>query len=186
MQHDDVWEYSFQTMPETYQAKNMLEWLNNALKTFTAKWKIVVGHHPLWSTGGNKFEENHVLRPLLLPILCPYADAYFAGHEHILEIHTDSCESVFGEKRGQPLVQVLFGAGSKQRSIHTTFKAYQDKNYPQNEAIWVKGLAWGFSHVEIEDDMATVCMITTPDSSKGTPIVEYTYTFLRRSAAAIQ
>src|SRR5690606_39867533 len=66
----------------------MVAWLERALAESDARWKIVIGHHPLWSSSGTKHEEAKVLRRLLMPLLCRYADAYYAGHDHTLEIHT--------------------------------------------------------------------------------------------------
>ena len=40
--------------------------------------------------------KGHVLRKLLMPALCEYADAYIAGHEHDLELLTDDC-SKYGQ-----------------------------------------------------------------------------------------
>ena len=79
--------------PANDAERTMTAWLENALASSTAKWKFVVGHHPLWSSGGSKFEQAKVMRRLILPTLCKYADAYFAGHEHSLEVHTDNCET---------------------------------------------------------------------------------------------
>jgi hypothetical protein len=66
----------------------MASWLEEALRTSTARWKFVVGHHPIWSSSGSKFEQGRALREMILPAMCRYADAYLVGHDHTLEIHT--------------------------------------------------------------------------------------------------
>ncbi len=51
------------------------------------KWKIVVGHHPIY-TGGNRTDsyDTKAVRRILQPILDKYnADIYLSGHEHNLQ-----------------------------------------------------------------------------------------------------
>ncbi len=62
-----------------------LAWLNQTLAQSTAKWKIVIGHHPLYTTG-KRLKETPYVRYSLQPILEKYkVDAYFCGHEHDLQ-----------------------------------------------------------------------------------------------------
>ena len=181
-QTDDIDEPKPWTVPHTDAEKNMSAWLEEQLRNSNAKWKIVLAHHPIWSSGGSKFEEARVLRRMILPAMCKYADMYIAGHEHSLELHEDSCDTVFGENSGQPpLLQVLSGAASKQRPVNQPFKHYQDKHYPQDNAIWVKGMTWGYSHIQLVDDKATIRMITTPNDGSAKSNVEFTYEYRRRS-----
>lgn len=169
--------------PKTVEEKNMVSWLDEKLKNSTAKWKFVIGHHPIWSTGGSKFEQARTLRKLILPSLCNYADIYFAGHEHSLELHEDSCDSVFGKASGKPpLLQVLSGAAAKQRAVNTQFKAYQTKTYPDNNAIYTKGMVWGFSHIQLTNDNADIRMFITPNSGTGEANLDFTYQYNRRSS----
>jgi len=62
-------------------------WLKQALMSSKAKWKIVYGHHPLYSTGAHGYDADIVqLRSALEPILINYnADVYLAGHDHNYE-----------------------------------------------------------------------------------------------------
>jgi tartrate-resistant acid phosphatase type 5 len=171
------------TKPQTAVEKNMVNWLDEKLKNSTAKWKLVIGHHPIWSTGGSKFEQARTLRGLILPSLCKYADIYFAGHEHSLELHEDSCDSVFGKNRGKPaLLQVISGAAAKQRSVNTQFKSYQTKTYPDNNTIYTKGMVWGFSHLQLTNDNAEITMHITPNNGTGEANLDFTYQYKRRSA----
>lgn len=169
------------TRPSNEAERNMIGSLENSLKSSTAKWKFVLGHHPLWSSGGSKFEQAKAMRRLILPTLCKYADAYFAGHEHSLEIHTDSCETNPDGQSAKPFVQILSGAGAKQRSIHSPFKAHQDKMNPQMHAQYVRGMIWGFAHITLAGDTATATMVTTPNDGSGAPVIDYRFKFEHRS-----
>lgn len=151
--------------------ENQLGWLKEALAASTAEWKIVTGHHPLWSSGSTKFEQAHALKEILLPVLCGNADAYFAGHEHTLEVHADTCETVIAEGEATPLLQVVSGAFSKSRPLHPGFMTYQAATYPQLKTALVKGKipegaehqykqTWGFAHVSLLGDKATIRIIS--------------------------
>jgi tartrate-resistant acid phosphatase type 5 len=62
-----------------------LKWLDTALASSEADWKIVIGHHPLL-TGGKRADEPRDVSERLQPILARHqVDAYFAGHEHDLQ-----------------------------------------------------------------------------------------------------
>lgn len=62
-------------------------WLENLLANSKAKWKIVVGHHPLYTGGWRKnSEDTKKLKTYLEPIFSKHqVDVYLAGHEHHLE-----------------------------------------------------------------------------------------------------
>jgi predicted MPP superfamily phosphohydrolase len=59
-----------------------LMWLDDELKKSTAKWKIVYGHHPIYSDGDHG--DSIVLTRRLLPLLKNRVDVYLVGHDHIL------------------------------------------------------------------------------------------------------
>lgn len=62
-----------------------LEWLEKTLVTSTASWKIVIGHHPLYTTGVRRDKMLDV-RKVFLPIFEKHkVNAYLAGHEHDLQ-----------------------------------------------------------------------------------------------------
>ena len=88
-------------VPHTEDEWRMVEWLEESLASSPARWKIVMGHHPIWSSAGSKFQQARMLRRLILPSLCRHADLYLAGHEHTLELHTDACQGV-PEAQGRP------------------------------------------------------------------------------------
>ena len=80
------------------------KWLEEGLKNSTATWKFVVGHHPLYSAGGRKGKTDDMLYSFA-PLFDKYkVDAYFCGHEHILE---------FDKPTGHNFVEIISGAGSE-------------------------------------------------------------------------
>jgi acid phosphatase len=61
-----------------------LKWLENELASSAATWKIVVGHHPIYSGGRHGPEKKLVL--LLTPLFARYGvHAYLNGHDHHME-----------------------------------------------------------------------------------------------------
>ena len=165
--------------PQTPEEYAQLQWLAESMASSDAEWKFVYGHHTLWSAGGSKFGEAHALRPLLLPILCRHADAWFNGHEHDLGVFSDSCESVLGHS-DSPLPIIVSGAGAKQRAINTRFHEYQEATYPAYEGYWMQGMTWGFAHVELFDQQGRVSMITTPNDQSGVPEHAFDFMFENR------
>ena len=69
-------------------AKEQRQWLETALSQSTAKYKIVYGHYPLYSSGAHSYKNttNGAMRAQLGPVLAQYGvDAYLSGHEHLYE-----------------------------------------------------------------------------------------------------
>ena len=65
--------------------ETQLEWLEKTLATSTARWKIVIGHHPLYTTGVRRDKMLDV-RKVFLPVFEKHkVNAYLAGHEHDLQ-----------------------------------------------------------------------------------------------------
>lgn len=69
---------------QTY-VPQQLAWLDQALGSSTAPWKLVVGHHPIYSAGiGHGSDKDLVAN--LLPILQKHGvQAYICGHDHDLQ-----------------------------------------------------------------------------------------------------
>jgi hypothetical protein len=61
-----------------------LQWLDHAIAISQARWKIVYGHHPIYS--GGAYEDRPDLITRLLPLLRDRVDAIFAGHDHNLQV----------------------------------------------------------------------------------------------------
>lgn len=73
----------------TQDSTKQKKWLEKVLsdKSPNIKWKIVVGHHPMF-TGSNRTESYDIraIRYSLKPVFDRYkVDAYLAGHDHSLQ-----------------------------------------------------------------------------------------------------
>jgi tartrate-resistant acid phosphatase type 5 len=169
------------SLPANDLERGMVDWLERGLAESPARWKIVMGHHPIWSSAGSKFQQARALRALILPALCRHADLYLAGHEHTLELHTDACTAVPGAGDRPPLPELVSGAAGKQRPINSAFASHQLRANRQLSSPWAQGLLWGFAHVTLEADRATIQLVSTPDDGSGAPVVEFERSFDRRS-----
>lgn len=88
-----------------------LAWLRETLETSDAEWKIVVGHHPVY-TGSTSYLDNPLLIERLKPIFEENGvQAYFAGHEHSLQHH---------RPEGSTVDYFISGAGSLTREVVQT------------------------------------------------------------------
>jgi tartrate-resistant acid phosphatase type 5 len=67
-------------------SEKQLQWLDRAIANSQARWKIVYGHHPIYS--GGAYEDRPDLIARLLPLLRNRVDAIFAGHDHNLQVLT--------------------------------------------------------------------------------------------------
>jgi len=151
-------------LPTSIAEKQQLVWLRAALASSSAKWKLVLAHHPLWESKGSKFKQAEALREMLLPILCGQADAYFAGHQHTLEVHEDNCAAQgTGSK---PLLHIVSGAASKARKINKKFSKWQSATHSQLSNHWAKGKVAGFMYVVLEGDNIDVRAMSVSKSGK--------------------
>lgn len=183
-QQDKIGEFDYANPhenPVNGEDIKQLAWLKKGLENSTAKWKVVYGHHILWSIGGSKYSEGHVLREKIMPMLCENADAYIAGHEHDLELLTDDC-SVYGLDDKPVLPLIISGAASKMRGKHTPFAEQQEKRYPEYDLVWSKSFVWGFAHITLDNtaDTLNVEYFTTPTDQSGKAISEGTFSFKKR------
>jgi tartrate-resistant acid phosphatase type 5 len=183
VQTDDLEYFEPWAAPQNEAERNMVQWLEASLASSKARWKIVIGHHPLWTTAGSKFQQAKSLRRLILPALCRYADLYLAGHEHTLEVHTDGCTEALPASDVTPLPQVVSGSASKMRPTNSAFIRQQLKAHPELRTLYARGLTWGFAHLTFEGDRATVRLIETPRDGSGTAQVAYEHSFTRRSSS---
>ncbi len=85
-----------------------LAWLENELDKSTARWKIVYGHHPIYSNGlhGN----NTRMMNWVFPLLEQYGvDLYVSGHDHDMQI--------LKPVSGSDLYFTVSGAGCSSRAV---------------------------------------------------------------------
>lgn len=88
--------------------KTQLNWLETQLAGSDAKWKIVVDHHPLYSSG-KRFGRNQGLRDILEPIMERHnVQAYIAGHEHDLQ---------YNQPENSNIAHFVSGGGSEARFV---------------------------------------------------------------------
>lgn len=103
------------------QKKWLIESLNK--KNDSINWKIVIGHHPMYSGGKRKnSSDTKDIENLLTPIFNKYKiDAYLCGHEHDLQII---------KSKNCPTTQFLSGAGSEVRPTGNTEGTIYAKSTP--------------------------------------------------------
>ncbi len=87
-----------------------LNWIDSVLGVSNAKWKIVAGHHPVYSGGshGNTPELIESIKPLLEK---HNVDIYLAGHDHDMQ-HL--------KETGSDVNYFVSGAGSQLRTTGKT------------------------------------------------------------------
>ena len=69
----------------TQDVAAQLKWLDQALGASKAKWKLVFGHHPIYSAGMGHGNQEDMIR-LVRPILTDHdVQGYFSGHDHDLQ-----------------------------------------------------------------------------------------------------
>jgi UDP-2,3-diacylglucosamine pyrophosphatase LpxH len=67
--------------------ETQLQWIEQQLSQSKATWKIVVGHHPLYSGGWRaNIQDTKNMRAFLEPVFRKHkVEVYISGHEHHLE-----------------------------------------------------------------------------------------------------
>jgi tartrate-resistant acid phosphatase type 5 len=85
-------------------------WIESGLQNSTANWKLVVGHHPLYTCGVRKNQRQYMRRFESL-FNETHVDAYFCGHEHDLQVH----------KPEGTVTYFVSGGGGNKRPIQTPF-----------------------------------------------------------------
>lgn len=82
--------YSFTAGPVQFFAlathawsETQAKWLDRELTRSTARWKVVYGHHPIYSYGPHG--PTPQLQQSLLPVLKNRAQIYLFGHEHVVQ-----------------------------------------------------------------------------------------------------
>ena len=118
-------------------SSQQLAWLRQTLAASDAHWKIVYGHHPIYS--GGQHGNNARLIENLQPILNQYGvDLYLSGHDHDQQMLAPQ----------QNLHFVVSGAGSKSRDVR----------WQSNTRYAATNL--GFTHFRVSADELVVSFYT--------------------------
>jgi tartrate-resistant acid phosphatase type 5 len=104
-------EAGYREHVRTQDVPKQLAWFKAALAASTAPWKIVIGHHPIYSGGGILGHgDTRELIEDVLPLLKQYqVQAYFNGHDHNLQHLQVGAVNLFDS-----------GAGSRARPVFKT------------------------------------------------------------------
>jgi hypothetical protein len=114
-------------------------WLRQALKSSTARWKIVFGHHPYLNNGKHRnaghffglgLSKGKELKKMVEELVCGQADLLVTGHDHSLQwLKADSA-------CGTKPQFIITGASAK------TNESGREKNPAEWEAYNTLGFFW--------------------------------------------
>lgn len=127
-------------------------WLDEQLAASTAAWKVVYGHHPVYSNGyhGN----NDALKNMLLPVLVKnHVQLYLAGHDHDKQVL----------KTSDPVGWIIVGTGAEVRPTLSGANTVYASSRP------------GFGYLRFTSSEARLQLVAANDD------VEFETTFPRQS-----
>ncbi len=97
---------------KTQDVPKQVAWFKGALEASTAAWKIVIGHHPIYSGGGHGDSEELIEN--ILPLLHEHkVQAYFNGHDHDLQHLVAGDVNLFDSGAGSEHTPTSFTRHSK-------------------------------------------------------------------------
>ena len=112
------------------------KWLKEGLAKSQSPWKIVCGHHPIYSYGDHGNSEE--LQEDLLPVIEGKVDFYLSGHDHNKQVI---------QKKSSDITFIVSGAGAKTDPL----KRSRGALYTSEEL--------GFSHFLISDKKAVLTIL---------------------------
>jgi tartrate-resistant acid phosphatase type 5 len=96
----------------TQDVPKQIAWFKDALAASKAQWKIVIGHHPIYSGGGHG--DTVELIENILPLLHEHkVQAYFNGHDHDLQHLTAGKVNLFDSGAGSQHTLTFYTKRSK-------------------------------------------------------------------------
>lgn len=120
--------------------QKQLDWIDSTLKSATEKWKIVVGHHPIYAETPKDDNERADMQKRVNPILKKYnVDMYISGHIHNFQ-HI--------RKQDTNIDYIVNSSGSKSRKL---------KNQVEG-TVFSSGEA-GFTICSVANDSLSLYMI---------------------------
>mmetsp|Transcript_44894 Transcript_44894/g.73191 ORF Transcript_44894/g.73191 Transcript_44894/m.73191 type:complete len:291 (-) Transcript_44894:135-1007(-) len=144
-------------------AAEQLAWAEATLAASTADWVFAVGHYPIYSVGSNG--NNPRLQDQLLGLFSRYdVDAYFCGHDHLLE-HLKDDEGTH---------YYVSGAGT---FVESQF--HQAASYDEGMLIWAD-LEYGFTVHSLTKEAMEVSFV----NDKGEVVHSYTQLPKRSSSSS--
>jgi len=81
---------SYRKNPEKYHfssedPKIQIRWLDSVLSHSTAKWKFVIGHHPVYSASSKHGDTQEIIENILPVLVKNRVNVYLCGHDHIMQ-----------------------------------------------------------------------------------------------------
>ena len=126
-----------------------LQWIEKTLANSKEKWKIVIGHHPVYAETSKTESERTDMRNRLEPLLDKYGvDMYLCGHIHNFQ-HI--------QPAGSKVDYLVNSSGSLSRPV----KAIEGTKFCNSEA--------GFTRVSMEDNKLTFYLV----NGKGKILYRY-------------
>ncbi len=134
------------------EARKMLSWLDTDLGESKSKYRVVMGHYPMYCSGryNNRGINAELIRMFLQPLLIKHqVDLYMCGHEH----HYERSEPIYG------LRHILSGSASK---ITKKVKHADDPPYPraklerQNQIMMFEETAAGLTYQAINPEGSVI------------------------------
>jgi tartrate-resistant acid phosphatase type 5 len=123
--------HSGKTAPNvaTQDVKGQIAWFKDALAASQARWKIVIGHHPIYS-GGEHGDTGELIKDVL-PLLHEYkVQAWFNGHDHDLQHLVAGDLNLFCSGAGSQVRRTrktIYTKFAESRSGFTTVSMQPDK-----------------------------------------------------------
>ena len=132
--------------------EEQLQWIEKTLASSAEKWKIVIGHHPVYADTPKEESERADMRKRLEPLLDRYGvDMYFCGHIHNFQ-HIQPADS--------KVDYLVNTSGSLSRKVKTV----EGTKFCNPEA--------GFTVVSMEDSKLSFYLM----NGKGKILYEYSRT----------
>ncbi|MFL6194822.1 MAG: metallophosphoesterase [Thermoanaerobaculia bacterium] len=116
-----------------HSRQRQLQWLDQALAASKAPWKVVYGHHPIFSTGEDGGTPE-IARQVLPILKRRHVDIYLAGHQHDME----SLRPEGGVR--------FFVSGTGGHDLRPLGKDHHHRR------LWAVGKTGGFTVLEAEPD----------------------------------
>jgi tartrate-resistant acid phosphatase type 5 len=126
------------------------EWLEKALASSTARWKVVYGHHPVYSTGTEHGDTPAMIREVLPLLKKHHVDVYLSGHDHDMEYLRPEDDVHF----------FVSGAGGHH---------LREMGTATGRRKWAVGLTPGFAVLEVDQDLLAVSFFCARGSESPLP-----------------